>query len=381
MLYDTPNQPQLRPRRSAANGSPSAAYNAAFAAALADEAAGGPGAAGVRAMVQDYHLTLVPRMLAELAPATSGSRTSRTPRGRRRTTTGCCPTSVGREVLDGHPRRRPRRVPRRRWADAFLDCCARVPRRARWTAAARHGQLTAGTSPASACTRSAWTPPTLRQRAAAADVQAQVAALDRRGGRPEADRPGGPHRAVQEHRPRPGRLPGAADHPARVARPGDAPGASPTRPGTTCPSTASTPPACSGWPAEIEDEFGTDDWNPLILQVNDDYPRSLAAYRLADVLLVNPIRDGMNLVAKEGPILSERGCALVLSREAGAAARTRRRRAAGQPVRRDRDGRGPARGADHARRRTPPPQRGPGRRRRGLPPARWLGDQLAALDR
>jgi trehalose 6-phosphate synthase len=38
------------------------------------------------------------------------------------------------------------------------------------------------------------------------------------------------------------------------------------------------------------------------------------------VLLVNPIRDGMNLVAKEGPILSERGCALVLSREAGAAA-------------------------------------------------------------
>ena len=72
--------------------------------------------------------------------------------------------------------------------------------------------------------------------------------------------------------------------------------------------------------AEINDEFGTEDWDPLILQVNDDYARSLAAYRLADVLLVNPIRDGMNLVAKEGPILSDRGCALVLSREAGAAA-------------------------------------------------------------
>src|SRR5690606_31883316 len=50
-----------------------------------------------------------------------------------------------------------------------------------------------------------------------------------------------------------------------------------------------------------------------------DFPRSLAAYRMADVLLVNPIRDGMNLVAKEGPVLSERGCALVLSTEAGAA--------------------------------------------------------------
>src|SRR5690606_40493643 len=70
---------------------------------------------------------------------------------------------------------------------------------------------------------------------------------------------------------------------------------------------------------EIEDEYATDDWDPIILHVRDDYARSLAAYRLADVLLVNPIRDGMNLVAKEGPILSER-CALVLSREAGAAA-------------------------------------------------------------
>ncbi|NUR88760.1 MAG: trehalose-6-phosphate synthase, partial [Nonomuraea sp.] len=70
---------------------------------------------------------------------------------------------------------------------------------------------------------------------------------------------------------------------------------------------------------EIEDEYATEDWDPLILNVDDDYPRSLAAYRLADVLLVNPIRDGMNLVAKEGPVLSDR-CALVLSREAGAAA-------------------------------------------------------------
>jgi trehalose 6-phosphate synthase len=71
---------------------------------------------------------------------------------------------------------------------------------------------------------------------------------------------------------------------------------------------------------EIMDEFGTEDWVPLVLQVNDDYPRSLAAYRLADVLLVNPLRDGMNLVAKEGPLLSGRSCAVVLSREAGAAA-------------------------------------------------------------
>jgi trehalose 6-phosphate synthase len=70
---------------------------------------------------------------------------------------------------------------------------------------------------------------------------------------------------------------------------------------------------------EINGEFGTPDWQPVLLEVKDDYARSLAACRVADVLLINPIRDGMNLVAEEGPILSDRGCALVLSREAGAA--------------------------------------------------------------
>ena len=69
---------------------------------------------------------------------------------------------------------------------------------------------------------------------------------------------------------------------------------------------------------EIEDEFATDGWLPLRLEVTDDYPRSLAALTLADVLVVNPIRDGMNLIAKEGPTISGRDVALVLSREAGA---------------------------------------------------------------
>jgi trehalose 6-phosphate synthase len=70
--------------------------------------------------------------------------------------------------------------------------------------------------------------------------------------------------------------------------------------------------------AEISDEFATDAWSPLRLEVTDDYPRSLAALSLADVLVVNPIRDGMNLIAKEGPAVSCRDVALVLSREAGA---------------------------------------------------------------
>lgn len=69
---------------------------------------------------------------------------------------------------------------------------------------------------------------------------------------------------------------------------------------------------------QINAEFGTDDWQPVLLSVKDDFPRSLAAYRMADVALINPIRDGMNLVAKEMPVVSEAGCALVLSTGAGA---------------------------------------------------------------
>ncbi|MCX5376858.1 trehalose-6-phosphate synthase [Streptomyces sp. NBC_00091] len=70
--------------------------------------------------------------------------------------------------------------------------------------------------------------------------------------------------------------------------------------------------------AEINAEFGTADWQPVLVSVEDDFARSLAAYRLADVALVNPVRDGMNLVAKEIPVVSEAGCALVLSTGAGA---------------------------------------------------------------
>ncbi|MGX1119759.1 trehalose-6-phosphate synthase [Streptomyces ambofaciens] len=68
----------------------------------------------------------------------------------------------------------------------------------------------------------------------------------------------------------------------------------------------------------INEEYGTPGWTPVVLNLKDDFARSLAAYRLADVALVNPVRDGMNLVAKEVPVVSDSGCALVLSREAGA---------------------------------------------------------------
>ena len=69
---------------------------------------------------------------------------------------------------------------------------------------------------------------------------------------------------------------------------------------------------------EINDRHCNDGWLPISLRIKDNYPESLAALKLYDVLLVNPIRDGMNLVAKEGPLLNEKNGVLVLSERAGA---------------------------------------------------------------
>lgn len=70
--------------------------------------------------------------------------------------------------------------------------------------------------------------------------------------------------------------------------------------------------------ARINERWATPGWTPIVLEIEDDYPRSLAALTRYDVLLVNPVRDGLNLVAMEGPLLNRRDGVLALSREAGA---------------------------------------------------------------
>lgn len=70
--------------------------------------------------------------------------------------------------------------------------------------------------------------------------------------------------------------------------------------------------------ADVNTRHGTPDWMPIDLRIQDDFPVTLAAYAQYDVLVVNAISDGMNLVAKEGPILNRRDGVLVLSEYAGA---------------------------------------------------------------
>jgi trehalose 6-phosphate synthase len=64
--------------------------------------------------------------------------------------------------------------------------------------------------------------------------------------------------------------------------------------------------------------FEESGWTPIDLRIADDFPRSVAAYKQFDVLLVNAIIDGMNLVAKEAPLVNTRGGVVVLSENAGA---------------------------------------------------------------
>jgi len=64
--------------------------------------------------------------------------------------------------------------------------------------------------------------------------------------------------------------------------------------------------------------FGTHEWEPIRVLVGENYPRAIAALKYYDILLVNSIADGMNLVAKEGPIVNQRDGVLILSERTGA---------------------------------------------------------------
>jgi trehalose 6-phosphate synthase len=385
LLFDTPNQPRFG-REFRQDWAAYLAYNEAFADALADEAAGGGAAsAGVRALIQDYHLSLAPRLLRDKlggACADLGiahfSHTPWAPPDYYR----MLPAEVGAAVLDGMLGADHVGFHAGRWAAAFLDCCqailgAQVSR----AGAGPVGQVVhRGHVTDVAVHPLGVDAPALRTRARAGDVRAHVTAIGRaaegrklivRVDRTELSknivRGLAAYRELLATRPEwHGRVVHLAfAYPSRSA----------------VPEYRAYTEQVRQIAAEITAEFRTPDWNPLILEVRDDYPRSLAACAVADVLLVNPVRDGMNLVAQEGPVLSERGCALVLSREAGAAATLDGAALLVNPY----DVSETAE-ALHQALAMPDAER---RRRSDVlaataaasPPARWLGDQLASLDR
>src|SRR5215472_4157435 len=323
LLYDTPNRPLfgLAFRR---EWESFRTYSAAFADALAEGAGpasagtggAGTGGARTRAMVQDYHLTLVPRMLAERRPDLAIAHFSHTPWAPPEYF-ALLPDDVAREVLEGILGADHAGFHAHRWADAFLDCCeavlgAEVDRVTRTVRHAGHA-TTVGVHALGVDA------PQLQARAAADDVQAHVVALSGvAGGRKLIVRIDRTELSKNIVRGLAAYRELLITQPQWRGRVIHLAFAYPSR--HDLPEYREYTASVQRIAREIVDEFGTEDWDPLVLQVNDDYPRSLAAYLLADVLLVNPVRDGMNLVAKEAPLLSDRACAVVLSREAGAAA-------------------------------------------------------------
>ncbi|HWD63745.1 MAG TPA: trehalose-6-phosphate synthase [Solirubrobacteraceae bacterium] len=70
--------------------------------------------------------------------------------------------------------------------------------------------------------------------------------------------------------------------------------------------------------AVVNHRHGSPDWMPIQLKLRDDLEEAVAAYKHYDVLMVNAMFDGMNLVAKEGPMVNERAGVSILSENTGA---------------------------------------------------------------
>jgi trehalose 6-phosphate synthase len=131
----------------------------------------------------------------------------------------------------------------------------------------------------------------------------------------------------------------------------------------------------------INEELREDEWLPIEVRLKEDYPAAVAAYGLYDVLFVNPVIDGMNLVAMEGPLLNRHQGVLVLSRNAGAFGRLGRYAVGVNPFDLDEM-------CDALRTALEMPMDERTRRARGLsrlvlanPPARWVGSQIDDLER
>lgn len=362
MLYQTPLEPVFDAefRRQWASYQ---AYNRAFAGALAEEAA-----EGAAVLVQDYHLALTPRMLRQLRPDLRIGHFSHTPWAPP-DYFRLLPDDIAAELLHGILGADRAAFLTRRWADAFTACCDAVlgPEAASGTAIGVHG-LGADAD-------------FLRGRAHQPDVDERMAALreeigaDRRAivrvDRTELSK--NIVRGLLAYRQL------LDDHPEWRERVVHVAFAYPSRQDLAVyrDYTAEVQRVAE----EINSQYGTPAWRPVVLHVKDDFARSLAAYRLADVALVNPIRDGMNLVAKEVPVVSDEGCVLVLSREAGAYEELGEEAIGVNPY----DIGGTAE-ALHSALSMPAGERAERAKRlaaaaTALPPAKWFLDQLGALER
>jgi trehalose 6-phosphate synthase len=356
-LWDLTRQPSFDHRWPAAWDA-YRAVNHAFADAVAADA---PEDAVV--LVQDYHLCLVAARLATTRPDLRCVHFSHTPFAPP-VWLSAIPAAATRELLWGMAAHRACGFHTQRWADDF-------------TASA---EALAGCSPTTFVSPLASDPADIRAAAASPECAASLASLEAvvgdRAVIGRVDRIELSKNLVRGFLAYGDLLDRYPEHRDRVVF---VAGAYPSREGV--PGYAAYRADIDRVVADINARFGTSTWTPVVLDVEDDFPRSVALLRRADVLLVNPIRDGLNLVATEGALVNERDAVLALSPEAGAWARLRSAALEAPPF----DVAGTA-DVLHAALTMPAPERA---RRAGelralaesRTPSDWLVDQLAAAHR
>ncbi len=292
-LYDLARRPRFDSRFRAAWDS-YRQVNAAFADVVAESAP-----EGAAVLVQDYHLALVGGLLGDRRPdlrLVHFSHTPFAPPGLWRV----LPTDLGRELLAGMAAHHACGFHSQRWADCFTACCAE--------------QL--GESPRTFVAPLAPDAADIRRVAAGEACAAALAELDARVG----------DRALVV---RVDRIELSKNilrgfwafedlldrHPEWRDRVVFGAFVYPSREGL--PEYLAYRQEVEATVRRINERFASPGWTPILFDPTDDFPRSVAGLRRADVLLVNPIRDGLNLVAEEGPLVNERDAVLLLSPEAG----------------------------------------------------------------
>ena len=348
--------------------------NEAFAQALLEETA----SFGTQPafLVQDYHLSLVPAMLRELKPDARISHFSHIPFAGP-SYFRILPSTLRRELLAGLLGADVVGFQSQTWADNFLLCCrsltdARVDlhhRRVRWAGReirVRVFPISVDTQALETLSRTEASHRAARRLARVRGEGKLILRVDRTELSKNILRGFLAYEAFLKSRPEWRRKVKflALLNPSRRA----------------IPEYRAYTRDCLRAAERINDELGDDDWQPIEVAIKDDMPLVAAAYRAYDVLLVNPVFDGMNLIAKEGPVLNRRRGVLILSENAGAYAELGRHALGVNPF----DVRETAEAIATALE-MPPSERG--RRAKSLrssvlrhPLERWVGDQLAELE-
>jgi trehalose 6-phosphate synthase len=283
------------------------AYNEAFADAISAESA-----ERARVLAQDYHLTVLPAMVRARRPDLRISLFTHTPWADPGTF-ALLPRDVATALLEGMLGADSVGFHSPRWAADFRGCCVAILGAEADNDSVQYaGRRTAvrvhplGVDPGPLLARAAEADVAIRRTTIAESVGARQSIV--RVDRTEPSK--NIARGLEAYRDLLHRYPEHRERVVHVAL------AYPSRQDVADYRRYTL--AVQSLAEQINAELSTPSWTPVLLSIRDDYAESLALLQVGDVLLVNSVRDGMNLVAKEGVLLSSDNV-LILSTETGAA--------------------------------------------------------------